>query len=249
MLPKFRGRSVRRRRGPLPFRYVLLLTLVIFIILTAVSFWIVNVQVEATLMRIAKFEANKVATTIIHNAVEKEVLTEAEQENLVDITTNSNGNVTSVNLNQRAVHAAKKRVQYNITEKLSQIERNNFHSKTSNTELADGIVYGIPLGVITNNSLLSSLGPEIPIQYYLIGDVFVDTKSETKEYGINGGVHEISLYVEVSVQVVIPFATEVIKATNTIPIVNFSERGDVPQYHGGGSEGNLPDVDIPGLEE
>jgi len=234
-LAKFRGR--RPRRGPLPFRYVVLLTSVIFILITSISFWIVNVQIESTMMKIARLEANKVATTIIHDAVEEEILTNEEQENLVTIDKDSEGNVNSFTFNQRAVTMAKKRVTDNVTKKLGEIERNNFHGMTLNEEGSNtGIIYEIPLGKITGNSILSTLGPGIPIEYYLIGDVFTDIKRTTEEYGINNAVHEIAIFVEVSVQVVIPFATDVVKAVNTIPVVIQTEQGEVPEYYNSGED-------------
>ena len=243
-MPKFRQQ--RRRKGPLPFRYVFLLTCVIFIFLTATSFWIVNVQVKSALMNIAEFEASKVATTIIHTAVEEEILTKSEQDNLVVVEKNNEGNITSVQFNQRAVLAAKKRVTDNITAKLGEIERNNFHdiTITTPTKKDSGIVYEIPLGVVTGNAILSTLGPNIPVQYFLLGDVFTDVKSTTKEIGINGAVHEIEIYVEVSVQVIIPFATDIAVAKNSIPIMSFSERGDVPQYYNGNGKSN-PAIELP----
>jgi sporulation protein YunB len=243
-LAKFRGR--RPRRGPLPFRYVLLLTFVIFIILTATSFWIVNVQIESTMMKIASLEANKVATTIIHDAVEEEILTKEEQEDLVIIDKDNEGNINSFSFNQRAVTAAKKRVTDNVTKKLGEIERNNFHDIAPDQARDDGIIYEIPLGKITDNAILSTLGPGIPVEYYLIGDVFTDIKSTTEEYGINNAKHEIVIYVEVSVQVVIPFATEVVKAENTIPVIIQTEQGDVPQYfNGSGSEDADHSIELP----
>ncbi|KKI93363.1 hypothetical protein WQ54_03755 [Bacillus sp. SA1-12] len=233
-MAKFRAR--RPRRGPLPLRYVLLLTLVIFILLTAVSFWIVNAQIEATLMRIAKLEAKKVATTIIHDAVDEEILTKEEQENIVAVGKDNEGNINSFTFNQRAITAAKKRVTDNVTIKLEEIERNNFHDISSDPKRDDGIIYEIPLGKITGNSILSTLGPGIPVEYYLIGDVFTDIKSTTEEYGINNAKHEVEIFVEVSVQVVIPFATEVIKVENSIPIIIQTEQGEVPQYYNGSGE-------------
>ena len=233
-MAKFRGR--RPRKGPLPFRYVVLLTCVIFILLTSVSFWVVNVQIESAMMEIAELEASKVATTIIHDAVEEEILSSEEVENLVILDKDNEGNVNSITFDQRAVTLAKKRVTDNVTKKLGEIERNNFHGMTPSKGGENGIIYEIPLGIVTGNSVLSTFGPGVPIEYYLIGDVFTDIKRTTEEYGINNAIHEIVIYVEVSVQVVIPFATEVVKARNSIPVIIQTEQGEVPQYYNGGED-------------
>lgn len=244
-MAKFRGR--RPRRGPLPFRYVLLLTLVIFTILTAGSFWYVDSKVEPAIMHIAKLEASSVATTIIHEAVKEETENE-NQENLVIIDKDNNGNTNTIRFNSAMVRAELDRITDNITKKLTEIEKGNFHStdpQNKEMQLDDGIVYTIPLGQITDNAILSTLGPDIPVRFYLIGDVHTDIKRTLKEYGINSAVHEISVIVEVTVQVVIPFSTEPVTITNTIPVVDVAAHGDVPQYYNNGSGEDSPAIELP----
>ncbi|PGT85376.1 sporulation protein YunB [Bacillus sp. AFS040349] len=243
-MAKFRGR--RPRKGPLPFRYVLLLTLVIFTILTASSFWYVDSKVEPAIMDIAKLEASSVATTIIHEAVKEE--TEKDQENLVIIDKDNNGNTNTIRFNSAVVRAELDRITDNITRKLTEIEKGNFHTTDNQEmELDDGIVYSIPLGQITDNAILSTIGPDIPVRFYLIGDVHTDIKRTLKEYGINSAVHEISVIVEVTVQVVIPFSTKPVTITNTIPIVDIAAHGDVPQYYNNGSGENAPAIELPAV--
>lgn len=248
-MAKFRGR--RPRRGPLPFRYVLLLTLVIFIFLSAFSFWIVNKQVEPTLMNIATLEASSVATTIIQEAVKEEIISKEEAEDLVVVDKDNAGNVNAVNFNTGTVSKVLRRVTDNITAKLEEIERGNFHDtnpKKNNQEmeLDEGIVYAIPLGQITDNAILSTLGPDIPVRFYLIGDVHTDVKKSLVEYGINNAVHQIAIFVEVKVQVVIPFATETTTISNTIPVVEYAVHGDVPQFYNNGGAGT-PSIELPNI--
>lgn len=244
ILAKFRGRP---RRGPLPFRYVLLLTLVIFISLTASSFWIVHKEVAPTLMDIAEMEATSIATTIIHEAVKEETKNRADLKDLVIVDKDNDGNVSTVKFNQAEVTAELDRITEKITNKLREIERNNFHSKNGNNqemELDDGIVYAIPLGQITGNAILSTLGPNIPVSFYIIGDVHTDIKRSLEEYGINSAFHEISIIVEVTVQVVIPFSTKPATISNTIPIIGITEHGDVPLYYNQ-SGTNSPAIELP----
>ncbi|MDQ0229715.1 sporulation protein YunB [Metabacillus malikii] len=243
----FRGRKPRRRKGPLPFRYVILLTLVIFIILTASSFWIVNNEIKPTLMRIATLEASSVATTIIQEAVKDEIIDADEAENLIITEKDKDGNISMITYNTGTVRKSLRHVTDNITSKLEEIEKANFHSKGKNDqemELDDGIVYSIPLGQVTQNAILSTLGPDIPISFYLIGDVHTDIKRDVTQYGINNAIHEVSILVEVTVQVVIPFATEKITIENTVPVIDITERGDVPQYYNNNGDAN-PAIELP----
>ena len=62
-------RAIKSRRGPLPFRYVLLLSFVFFILSTAAGLWIVNKGIQPTLMRYAESQTRKIAPMVISKAV------------------------------------------------------------------------------------------------------------------------------------------------------------------------------------
>ena len=244
-MPKFRHRRVRR--GPLPFRYVVLLTCVIFIFMTVGSFWIINEQVEPTLMNIAELEATKVATAIIQEAVKEEIVDSDQAENLVITKEDKEGNITMITINSQQVRGALERVTENIVTKLEAIEGENFNDanrETTDQEQNNGIMYEIPLGQVTGNAILSSLGPDIPVRFYLIGDVHTDIKRAIKEYGINSARHEVTVEVEVTIQMIIPFATETKTITNSIPVIDIIEPGDVPQYYNGNGKSN-PAIELP----
>ncbi|WP_226669420.1 sporulation protein YunB [Metabacillus litoralis] len=248
-MAKYFGRR-RPRRGPLPFRYVLLLTLVIFIILTAGSFWVVNKEIKPTLLRIANLEASSVATTIIQEAVKEEVIDTEQAKTLVTTDKDNNGDINMITLNSSTVRNVLRKVTDNITTKLEEIEKENFHSTEKGSqemELDHGIVYSIPLGQITDNAILSTLGPDIPIRFYLIGDVHSDIVQTTKEYGINSANHQVSIFAEVTVQVVIPFATDKITIDNTIPVINIFEPGDVPDYYNNSGK-DTPAIELPKVD-
>ena len=44
----------------------------------------------------------------------------------------------------------------------------------------------VPLGRVTDNALLGNLGPSVPIEFLVIGDVESDIKTKVVEFGING---------------------------------------------------------------
>lgn len=245
-MANFRGR--RPRKGPLPFRYVLLLTLVIFIFLTSGSFWVINKQVEPALMDIAELEATKVATTIIQEAVKQEIVDSDKAKDLVTTHEDKDGNITMITFDSQTVRKALDHVTENIVTRLHAIEEDNF--KDTKTGLAttngqsDGIMYEIPLGQITDNAILSSLGPNIPVRFYLIGDVHTDIKRTVKEYGINNAIHEVLIYTEVTVQVIIPFSSDTKRITNSIPVIDITVPGEVPLYYNDGGN-NSPAIELP----
>ena len=70
-MAKFRSRRLLKR-GPLPLRYVLLLTFVFFIFSTTAGLWIINEELKPTLMSIAKSESVSLATLVINDAIDQQ---------------------------------------------------------------------------------------------------------------------------------------------------------------------------------
>ena len=90
------------------------------------------------------------------------------------------------------------------------------------------------MGIISNNVLLSNIGPKIPVKLNLIGNVVSSVETTVKNYGINSALIEIYANVEVTEEVIIPFQTERIKITNNIPIAIKIINGSVPDYYSDG---------------
>ncbi len=53
------------------------------------------------------------------------------------------------------------------------------HLKRDQTKESDGVAYSVPLGRVTDNTLLSNLGPEIPIEFSAIGAVQVRCENKS----------------------------------------------------------------------
>jgi sporulation protein YunB len=88
------------------------------------------------------------------------------------------------------------------------------------------------------------MGPKIPVKFHAIGEVEPDVHISTKAMGINNTWMEVAVQIKVSVQIVTPFATEVTKLKQSIPVGGTLVEGEVPQFYNSG--GNLtPSIQIP----
>jgi sporulation protein YunB len=247
-LAKFRRRHVRW--GPLPFRYVLLISFVFFIFSTAAGLWIVNRAIEPTLMKYAESQTRKIASLVINKAIEKKTTNVEDINNVIEI--KSNGKVFTIKTSviNQALADTVAEIQKNIKE----VERGSFPSLTSISDVeietdtkknSDGfIIWYVPLGQATKNALFGNLGPKIPIKFNAIGDIQPDVKMKATPMGINNTWIDASLHLVVSVQIITPFQTKITKLTETIPIAAGLIQGDVPQYFNGGS-GSSPAIQLP----
>lgn len=241
---KFRGRLPRR--GPLPFRYVFLLTFVFFIFSTAAGLWIINEGLKPTLIDYANSQTRKIASLVINNAVSQKVT------NVMDIKfeQSSDGNV--VFLNAEYLNRVKAEVTELVQDNIKKAEKGDLAELESFTDVElnkdkkeNGIVYYVPLGQATNNALLGNLGPKIPIKFNSIGSVTSTFKTIKEEMGINNTWVEIHVQVEVKVQIIIPFATELITVREDIPVAVGLIPGEVPQFYNGGGGDSGASIEIP----
>jgi sporulation protein YunB len=221
---------------------------------TAFGLYIVNKGIEPTLIDYAEFETNRVATLAINKAVSQKVAEGIDVKELIITEKNNDDEITLINVNNSMVNRIQAEttnlVQKNLKlaeagqlrelEILSDIE---FEEGLEN--LPEGIIREIPIGQATNMAILGNLGPKIPVKFTTIGDVETVVVDEIKEFGINNFQILVYVLIEVKVQVIIPFSTEIAVVKNKIPIGNVVYPGDIPQfYNGSGGDGVSPSIEF-----
>src|SRR5690606_36340998 len=185
----FRARKVRR--GPLPFRYVLLLTLVFFIISTYIGLWIVNIGIKPTLIDYAESQTRKVAPMVINKAV-REVLPTVKNLDEVIIDDRVGGKSKSFDI--EIINKLATEIGAAIQKNIRSAEHGNLQALEAESDveidydkslLGEGIVYSVPIGQATKNALLGNLGPRIPVKFTVIGDVKTNIVTNEEQYPIN----------------------------------------------------------------
>lgn len=244
--------QLRKRRKPLPVRYIFLLTFVFFIVSTVAGLWFINRGIGPTLMVIAEKETRRLANLVINNAINQQIAEdEFNVENFIKIEKDEHGKISAIDFNttvvNRVLAKTTNRVQLNLRAasegKLLALEFPDVQVETKQ-EQEQGVIYYIPLGQATNNVLLGNLGPRIPVRFYVIGDVHSDVNKSIRPFGINNALIEIAIHIEVNVQIIIPFATKMATIRNDIPVAIQIIQGEVPQFYNQGGEGDTP-IQIP----
>lgn len=193
------------------------------------------------IMQQAQIDCKKMAITIIKNSLNDDVLSTLDEDELFYIVKNNNGEVQTIDFNSVVVNKFLRDTTSIVSENLKKIETGKVSDISFiNSEdydiknLKNGVISEIPMGIITNNVLLSNLGPKIPVRINLIGNVVSSIETSISNYGINNAIVEIYAKVEVTEEVIIPFQTESITITNNIPIAIKIVQGTVPDYYSGG---------------
>ena len=242
--------KLKSKRSPLPFRYAILISLLVFIFATALGLWLVNEGIKPTLMSYAENQTKKISTLVINRAVTEKIARVRDINEILTVEPNDTSG-KSTKFNTEIINRIVTDTTTIIQEQLRAIEKGEMNASDLPDEIAGeiknsnnnkGIIYSIPLGQATNNALLGNLGPKVPIRFHAIGGVRPTIHSKVEPFGINNAYVEVILQIEVTVQIIVPFATKQQIVKRNIPIAMGIIQGDVPQFYNKNSD-TTPSID------
>ena len=213
-----------------------------------------NKKAMPILLNYAELETKKLATIIINRAVSKQIASEIALDELIITQKNNNNEIESVDFNPYLVNKVLNSVTNTIQLNLKWLEEGKIDMielpqgvtmDYGDDNLKKGIIYEIPVGLITQNSFLSNLGPKIPVKLNLVGSVECGIDTKVQDYGINNVVLEVSINASVSEQVVLPFGSKVITVSTNIPVAMKIIEGKVPEYYSNGINEKSSSFSIP----
>lgn len=255
-----RNKIFLARRSRPPIRHVFLMTVIMFSIALIVSFYIIDQRIRPSIVDIAEEKTIEFATRTINAAVKS--TENVSFDDLVEIRFDNNGNVSTVGWNSEAVNRAlrtateraeyflygmNKGQQFDVDDPdLPKIE---FGNTVGDLASKDPTVIEIPLGRVTGNTLLSNLGPKIPIHFEIVGSLRSDVVHEVKEFGVNAALFEIYIPVDVNIQIIIPFSTTTAEVTTKVFIDSRVIMGNVPEFYNAGGSGEGPTISVPRIPE
>ena len=173
-------------------------------------------------------------------SVSKQLVENANIENLYIITRNSNDEIKTIDFNPVIVNKFLSTVASSIQLSLKRIEEGDVDLlelpddilvEYDKEKLKKGIIYEIPSGVIFGNSFLSNLGPKIPVRFHLMGDISSSVSTKITNYGINNALIEVNLNIKLTIMSVLPFLSKKIKIDNSVPISIKMIEGNIPSYY------------------
>ena len=113
-----------------------------------------------------------------------------EYDDLVTLSRDENGNVTSLQINTAKINYIKSNISVMVAEKIAQKERYTLK---------------IPLGTIIGNEYTVGRGPDIKFKMQITTTVIADFESRFYSAGINQALHQIHINVKLNGQTVIPW--------------------------------------------
>ena len=219
-----------------------LIYIVIFIFLVIFLFLFINYYSNKALplmVAYAEAETKKLIILVINKAVTKQI-NNVDTNDIFEVTYNSDGDVILIDFNSKrssiALSTITSLVEVNLRAieegKIDMIELPDNSLNSLDTDLLEkGIILEVPLGVINNSVLLSNLGPKVPVKLSLIGDVSSGFSTDVDEYGINNALITLYIDVEVNARIILPFVSDDMNISASIPIAMKVIQGNIPNYY------------------
>lgn len=216
----------------------------LIIVLTIINIYFINKRTKNQIIDYSFIIASKITKYVVNNAYVREKVNFYAQD-IYDIVKSDNNEIKNIIYDSGVINDLVNSITERIYNMFNMIEyedlsrlniRENILSLKDNNK--DGIVLEVPSGLITNNYLLSNLGPKIPIKISLTGEYESFVSSEVVEYGINNAMVTIYINIRVSEQVTLPFLSNKITVENKIPIFMSLVNGTIPNYYIGGFNKN-----------
>ncbi len=247
----------RPKRSPLPARHVFIISFIVFVLMTVQSLYMINRGIEPALMEIAETTTRQFAAQAINDSISKNISEEVDINQL--IVKHETGGEPSYSFDPGIYNKLIAESTERVQQYLDYVEKGDLEKLeafTSETEIdfekskdAKGIVYYVPLGLAANNTLLANMGPQIPIQFMIIGDVQSNVETQTNVVGINNTYLEVYINISVEMNVIIPRRTKTIKVANKVKIGDLFIPGKVPDFYSGNGSGSSPAIQLPKKSE
>ena len=233
---------------------IFLLTIIMVLIVSYLVIKIVGDLAVPPLKKYAKNEANKLTNIVVTRTIEKIVNDDLNVDELYIINMDANNNINMIDFNTIEVNSLLTNVITEIQNNLQNIQDGNIDKinmeelglqKYDKNNLERGIIYRIPLGIISNNTILSNLGPMIPVKVNLNGEISGNISTKVTNYGINNALIETIIHLEINQLVMLPISSDEIKVTSEIPIAMKLVQGIVPNYYFNGIDKNSNTLTVP----
>ncbi len=216
----------------------------ILVIVTVIYFLnFISDRITPILFETAELEIGKFSTIIVNKAIAQVLEDKINTEELFDTITSNNGEIQTVDFNPIIVNQVLNIATSVVQNHLKLLEEGDLDAigiydmdlpEDRIENLKKGIITTIPMGAITKNSLLSNIGPNIPIRLHYIGDVNSNITTKITQYGINNALVEIGVKLQMTAQIILPFMTDKMVLNCDIPIAIKMIQGTVPNYYGSG---------------
>ena len=197
-------------------------------------------KINTSLIKISESESKKITKIIVNKSVSDYVLKDINTQDVFIVDKKPDGLIQSIDLDSNKVNMILNKVNEIVYSNLKELEigesniLNSCNDLILNSKIISnkkGVIFNIPIGIVTDNSLIANLGPKIPVKIIINGDLETQIKTSVENYGINNALLKIFLNIKVSEQIILPLYSSNIVIENDILLAAKMIQGEIPNYY------------------
>lgn len=228
----------KKTRKNFLFKNKFILIIAFFAFSIILIFYLISKNVSPVIQEYASVEAQNIASYVINKSISSEIPNLLNLNDIFLIGKNNNNEINTVDFNTLIVNNVLTSVTSVVHEKLVELERGNievlglykdYYINFVNGK--KGILFEVPSGVIFNNTILSNLGPKIPVKVDFVGDITSNIETKVTNYGINNALIEVGLHLKVTEKVILPISVSKVEVETVVPIAIKLIQGNIPNYY------------------
>ena len=206
----------------------LLITVIFIILVSLILLKKLNNKINPIVMEYSIGEMKRITSIIINRSINSDVLDKDDMDNL--FITKYNNDIITITLDSIIINKITDNISDVVEDNLRLVEEGEYSILKDKFNIGEEYFF-VPSGIIFKNTLFSLIGPKIPINLKVIGNVVSDIKTNVKEYGINNSLITVSVNVQVEMMVILPLTSKEIKINNEVPIVIKLIQGKTPEFY------------------
>jgi len=235
-----------KRKGRL---FIIILGVVLLVsIITAFLFGVFNNKITPKLVEVSEQNLNKITYSIIMDYLDDDILNQEYLDNILVITKNKNQEIITVDFNLEQAYVVLGEITRRLEENINELEKGNIKIDYYDSYLSngtEGLVLSIPMGVVSNKTYLSNLGPRIPVKIKFIGTIITNLKTKVTNYGLNNALIEVYAYIMITEEVTTPVTFKKISTEYDVLIAAKMINGRVPAFYGDSLESESSLFNVP----
>lgn len=196
------------------------------------------------IMKVVESKLEKVTYEMITDKINTDLINDSNLKDILLLTKNSEGEILAVDYNLEKAYKVNNLINNSIRNSIYNLESGIL----ANSEFVLGVnsmYIDVPMFVSSENIIISSLGPKIPVKISFIGTVVTNLQTKITSYGLNNVLNEIYVTVEITELITTPVSEEKYSVKYDILIDATMINGRVPSYYGENIIENSSILDIP----
>lgn len=201
-----RPKNKTKRRVALALIALLLIAFIIFL----------HVNITGVLVSIAEASMRSITTVAVNDAVYYTLSDRVRYEELVTVSRDSEGNITSITSNPFQINRIARDTAYMSQQNLTKMSEDPIE---------------VPLGAFFGIEAWAGFGPKLPIKIIPISNVECSFASKFEEAGVNQTKHSIYLEIVADISIVMPSGTRNFASLTEVLICESVLLGKVPDTY------------------